>query len=503
MVKIKLLVIILAILSVVSVLNASNIIYVDASSPNDPGSGTIEDPFRKIQNAINYAAAGDTVKIRPSIYSGPGNYNLDPAGKAITISSTNPEDAEVVANTVIDPNKAGRGFYFHSGEDANCIISGLTIRNAYTGGKGGGVFCYNSSPTIINCVITGNSAGTHGGGFFFQLSNAAVIGCVITSNTAVLDGGGLECWSGNAVITNCIISNNNALYGNGGGVDCFHYGNTTVKNCTLVKNSSNFGGGLYCLGSEVTFTNNIVWANDANQGSQIGLESYAEMISSLPITYSDVQGGSTLVYDPCGLLVWGKSNLDIDPCFASFNPEGDPNLWDFHLKSIAGRWNSTFYRIDLNNNGAINLIEFARIANVWMQQDNMPEDLDNSGTVDWTDLELFAQYYLANSIEDGWVTDSSTSPCVDAGDPNSDWTGEPWPNGKRINMGAYGGTNQASMSGNPADFNIDGLVNFVDFAEFASHWKTNENCIEDLNLDSIVGYEDLCIFTGNWLWQKK
>jgi hypothetical protein len=30
--------------------------------------------------------------------------------------------------------------------------------------------------------------------------------------------------------------------------------------------------------------------------------------------------------------------------------------------------------------------------------------------------ELFAQYYLANSIEDGWIIDSSTSPCIDAGD---------------------------------------------------------------------------------------
>jgi hypothetical protein len=39
-----------------------------------------------------------------------------------------------------------------------------------------------------------------------------------------------------------------------------------------------------------------------------------------------------------------------------------------------------------------------------------------------------------------------TSPCIDAGDPNSDWTGEIWPHGERINMGTYGGTQQASMS---------------------------------------------------------
>ena len=39
-----------------------------------------------------------------------------------------------------------------------------------------------------------------------------------------------------------------------------------------------------------------------------------------------------------------------------------------------------------------------------------------------------------------------TSPCIDAGDPTADWTGELWPHGGRINMGAYGGTPEASMS---------------------------------------------------------
>jgi hypothetical protein len=38
------------------------------------------------------------------------------------------------------------------------------------------------------------------------------------------------------------------------------------------------------------------------------------------------------------------------------------------------------------------------------------------------------------------------SPCIDASDPNSDWTAEPAPHGQRINMGAFGGTQQASKS---------------------------------------------------------
>ncbi|HUT46800.1 MAG TPA: hypothetical protein VMX36_10980 [Sedimentisphaerales bacterium] len=47
---------------------------------------------------------------------------------------------------------------------------------------------------------------------------------------------------------------------------------------------------------------------------------------------------------------------------------------------------------------------------------------------------------------DIWVLDRVTSPCIDGGDPNADPLDEPMPNGNRINMGAYGGSLQASMS---------------------------------------------------------
>jgi parallel beta-helix repeat protein len=46
----------------------------------------------------------------------------------------------------------------------------------------------------------------------------------------------------------------------------------------------------------------------------------------------------------------------------------------------------------------------------------------------------------------GWINDSVTSPCIDQGDPSSDFTSEPSYNGGRVNIGAYGNTAQASKS---------------------------------------------------------
>jgi hypothetical protein len=102
-----------------------------------------------------------------------------------------------------------------------------------------------------------------------------------------------------------------------------------------------------------------------------------------------------------------------------------------------------------------------------------------------------------------WVADGVASPCIDAGDPNSDWTGELWPHGKRINMGAYGGTAEASMSlsaeGNIADLNYDNMVDVEDLYCFAEQWLVEAGTIkEDLDRNGLVDFVDFSILGQNW-----
>jgi hypothetical protein len=450
--KAKTLLIIVFILSIASVSNAENIVYVDVNGPNDPGTGTFDDPFRKIQDAIDDANGGDIIEIRPGLYSGDGNYDLDPNGKSITIRSTEPNDPNIVANTIIDPNGAGRGFYFHSGEDANCIVFGLTITNGNVLDRGGGIYCQDSSPTISNCVISENSAGLFGGGVQCDASSSKIMGCTISGNSAQ-DGGGVGYWlSESPRLTNCIISDNQAsdISGGGGGLEFVVCNNTKLTNCTLAGNTTaGSGGAVRCEESEVTIKNCIIVGNNADaNGPQIALESFTSNPSTASISFTNLEGGQLAAYvDPCSVLVWGSGNQEsIDPCFVSFEPNGNSGLWDFHLQSAYGRWEPN---------------------------------------------------------SQSWVTDSNTSPCIDAGDPNSDWSDEPWPNGKRINMGCYGGTNQASMNGNIADFNISGSVDLRDFAAFSDKWFIQEFCIEDLTNNGVVDFTDLGMFVKNWLWQKE
>ena len=86
--------------------------------------------------------------------------------------------------------------------------------------------------------------------------------------------------------------------------------------------------------------------------------------------------------------------------------------------------------------------------------------------------------------EGRWTKDDVTSPCIDAGNLMSPIGTEPFPNGGIINMGAYGGTTEASKSyfDKPpcqtiiaGDINGDCVVDFKDFAIMASHWLDDHN----------------------------
>ncbi|MHC4696704.1 MAG: right-handed parallel beta-helix repeat-containing protein [Planctomycetota bacterium] len=111
-------------------------------------------------------------------------------------------------------NAADRGggiFVYHGAADPtirNCIIRRNTALE-----KGGGMYNYEMTGTLSNCVFTGNTA-PNGGAMFNTASALELINCTFSQNTATLNVGGIYLASPDAlVVTNCILWGNSDIGG--------------------------------------------------------------------------------------------------------------------------------------------------------------------------------------------------------------------------------------------------------------------------------------------------
>ncbi|MHC4646640.1 MAG: LamG-like jellyroll fold domain-containing protein, partial [Planctomycetota bacterium] len=293
----------------------ANDIYVDDNAPNDPGSGdpcvsdpledgSLEHPFDAIQEAINGASNGDTVIVLPGTYTGTGNRAIDFWGKAITVrGQTGAEDC------VVDCQWAARGFYFHLGEEANSVVEGLTITNGYAD-PGGAIYCGSSSPTIVNCRLVDNEAGSPGGGGIYCVySNAAISRCSFSGNRTDYNGGGLFSRYGHPTVINCAFSGNYAGM-SGGGINNYQAADPPTsplfENCLFYENiADDYGGGLCNRYSEPNIVGCIFLDNAASAGGGIEIV-YADSIRLANCTFGGnavaLNGGAVDVYTSCVTL---------------------------------------------------------------------------------------------------------------------------------------------------------------------------------------------------------
>jgi len=413
--KMRVLIGILTVLAVVAVCRGRTI-TVDDDGPAD---------FSTIQAGIDDSDDGDTVLVADGVYTGDGNRDIDFLGKAITVKSENgPETCVIDCNGTL--YEQHRGFYFHTGEDTNSVLSGFTITNGASE-KGGGISCDYASPTIEGNIISGNTAFPpndvpgSGGGIRCSYSSAVLRNNVIANNYVVGGGGGIYAAASSLILANNLITGNHAYPyistmfnpGTGGAIWGIR-SSLTITNNTIVGNyAQNLGGAIACNDASLTIVNSILRSNQPHEISVYGTD-------MTDATYSNIQGGRI-----------GEGNIDTDPCFAA-SGYWDDDSWingDYYLKSQGGRWDAN---------------------------------------------------------EGGWTTDDVTSPCIDAGDPMCAVGTEPFPNGGIVNMGVYGGTAEGSKSwfGGPAcetivAGDIDGncLVDFRDFGLMSLHWlEDNRPC---------------------------
>ena len=355
------------------------------SVPAGPVSGT----WTKAQSPYTITgdiqvAKGRTLTIQPGVVVKFAGHFKFTVGSQASLRAVGTEQENILL-TATDPNEGWFGLRFvNTGTDD--VLEYCTIEHS-------------------------NKLSSEGSGFEDSMGGAIV--CYKSSEPQ--DG---QSRVSSPTIRNCLITHNQALYG--AGIMYADDSEAVIVNNRIVDNFAALAGGIYVVGARGTIANNVIAHNFASVGGGIFNYVAAPKIVNNTIVHNrpsglhlDTTTMFSFSYDGALVsnnIIWeneifmaedvrsgeydirfndvqggwqGTGNINVDPLFA------DPRSRDYHLVSAAGRWDPL----------------------------------------------------LSN-----WVTDLKSSPCIDAGDPASPAGAEPAPNGRRINMGAYGGTSQASKS---------------------------------------------------------
>lgn len=429
-------------------------LYVSESGSDSNAGTTPEQAFRTVTKAVAAAGEGSRIHVGPGVYGSLEDYplNLDKSGLWLL-----GDEGGGTILTALGGNKR----VITAQEAADIRLERLSLTggalSSTTGGAGGGLYAGNVLLAVSDCRITNNAVyvtlnesqtGPMGCGFYAYAARVAMSGCEIARNLGTSDtggyrsnvyrGGGLAFSGGEAVMADCVIASNRLVcYGyssigdtaQGAGIH-LTLGSLRLERCLMMTNTLYsrglgwlYGGGVYSAG-KLAMVNCLVAANDATSlgGAAFGDGFYGG--GTLAATNVTVAGnpGQGVYYSGAtqrslvNSIVWG--NGDDLAAFAT------------------------------NAAGALTGVHYCDI-----------EDGDNQGTNGcfsadplFADAVYFHPASRAGTYEGGWfsggtwVKNAVHSPAIDAGDPASACDAEPLPNGRKVNLGAYGNTSVASLS---------------------------------------------------------
>lgn len=363
-----------------------------------------------------------------------------------------------------------------------CSYSDPTIqKNVITTTEHAIVGQYSAAPDILsNSILLADMGISNCHGPIeenvFQLNTIAVSACdgQIEHNLMTLNDTAISACDGtisantvsfnNAAISNCgglicenqVIDNSGAGITSGGNTQTEITGNYLFNNANGITNvtaasiseniiSLNQGDGI------VNCTAAIIRNNIISQNTGFGINTCTATIRNNTV----IENGSTGIKAPSGQCV--RNNIITDN--GGFGVEGGTISYNCLWANSGGIYSGS---VPAPGNIVVNPL-FA--------------DAENG------DYHLKSQIGRFDPNTEQWITDTQTSRCIDAADPNDSTAQEPNPNGGRLNMGAFGGTPQASLSANgdgeivpvcenkpDMDFDNDCKVGLSDFVLFAQEW---------------------------------
>jgi hypothetical protein len=338
--------------------------------------------------------------------------------------------------------------------------------------------------TIENCDFWNNSSNTDAG---------AVVCSTVHAGGSQPDNRGVDMY-----ISDCTFDGNVTVNNMAGAVFVWRYCNADITDCVFTRNYVGEGGARAgTLGQ-----NN--WSNPGDP-YHVNVTNCVlrDGCLDVEIPIGNKNGGGMY----CG---WGEEAADIfavtfTNCLVSGNVGGRAAIWA-RIDNA-----DTDYAINVNNctvvdnncsngNGCggidawlgatINVKNSIVWGNTGSQVGNVGLQGAGETATDITETYCCIQTGDPNTVYQDNGTNTTAAPTfadadyhlatgsvgIDAGDPADDWSKEPKCNGERINMGAYGGTVNATptIAAPPmalyGDVNCDGAQDLADFSVLAGEW---------------------------------
>lgn len=466
------------------------IVCVDTALGSASGPGTAAAPYKTISQAITAAKAGDTIQIAQGTYAenpAIGSFNSFSSKRLNILGGFQSGSSFAVRDqgtytTLLDNALAGVGLRLHVGAGSNNMtVDGLAIRrgkglgtawnNGY--GHGGGIYVQWTGTGVLtishvevyDCQTNSIAANSQQGGGLWATTtaNGATTGRVKIQDSYLHDnkagkGAGLAT-AGNVDLYRNRIENNIGQNDHGGGMYLTLNSGAAVED-NLIKNNTigaaitwGWGGGAILLGS-ANFKNNVWTENFAPSiGSGLFIDEGAVAYVTGDLFFkndctNDAREGTALYVDGQGSSGPGSTayltNVTVADHICANTGTTGAALFLERASTVVIK-NSVFWnnsRDAKGDTGTTITATYSTITGITGTGNLTSNPQFVNSTLNDYHLKSTAGHFTTS----GWVTDATTSPAIDAGDPASAFTNEPAPNGSRINQGFEGNTAEASKS---------------------------------------------------------
>jgi hypothetical protein len=368
-----------------------------------------------------------------------GHFKLVIDTNALLIANGTEQDS--IYFSTIDTAMGWHGLRFYKA-DSNCQLSYCFFEYAKTFEgvfeNGGAIYSRFTDLIVDHCKFKSNAVLTGmGEGIYFENGKIALTNSELIDNFCALGGSGFFCYNSIVMINRCFFDHDSTWYiwgGDfGGGITLTTCKSIEISDCTIRRCFSGQGGGGICIMSSlsdsvpVAITDNAIYNNKS-----------VDVGAGIVITNSIVNLSGNLIYgDTTKFCAGNGAGVGFARCHLTMTNNVLAN--NYSLARGGAIWTRLGHTVMRNNiiwgnvdqcgmqiyveEETISVAEYNDI------QGGRPGigNIDSDPLFDYPDTVNF-QIGWAN-----WPTDDSTkSPCIDTGDPNSPLD----PDSTRADMGA-------------------------------------------------------------------